>query len=252
MRKLCYFIFSLSIFLIAFQRSASAQQPAFRVLVVVSLAKDHVKMIDSAKGYLEKIAAENNFQLDFTRDSSQINDSNLANYQVFIPLHLAPFDMSYQQQAAVEKFVEGGGGWVGIHAAGLSGKRFLRPGMIYWQWFEDFMGGVSYSPHPAFQKGRLMIEDRNHPVTRNLPASFELGDEWYEFDKSPRGNAHILATADESSYHQNKPMGDHPLIWVNEKYRRMVYIGIGHDPSVWTLPEFETLIRDAILWAASK
>lgn len=252
MRIIRLLAFSVLIFLLACQCKLEAQQPTFRVLVVVSLAKDHVRMIDSAKGYLEKMAAMNHFQLDFTRDSSQINDSNLAKYQVFIPLHLAPFDMSYAQQAAVEKFAEQGGGWVGIHAAGLTGKRFLRPGMIYWQWFEDFMGGISYSPHPAFQKGRLIIEDRNHPATRNLPQSFELSDEWYEFDKSPRPNVHVLASADESSYHQNRPMGDHPLIWVNEKYRRMIFIGIGHDPSVWTLPEFETLIRDAILWAASK
>jgi len=243
-------LFFVLVFILTGFSGVRAQHP-FRVLVVVSLAKDHVKMIDSAKHYLEEIAAKNNFIVDYTRDSSLINDSNLARYQVFVQLHLAPFDMSYAQQAAVENFVKRGGGWVGIHAAGLTGKRFLRPGMIYWQWFEDFMGGISYSPHPAYQKGRLIIEDRSHPVTKNLPASFEISDEWYEFDKSPRNNVHVLATADESSYTQNKPMGDHPIIWINEHYHRMVYIGVGHDPSVWTNPDYVTLVTNAIEWAAT-
>ena len=63
---------------------------------------------------------------------------------------------------------------------------------------------------------------------------------------------HVLATADESTYKQNIPMGDHPLIWTNEKYRRMIYIAIGHDASLCENADFQTLIRDAILWAGSK
>jgi len=47
-------------------------------------------------------------------------------------------------------------------------------------------------------------------------------------------------------------MGDHPIIWTNEKYRRMIYIGIGHDPSVFTNQSYVILLRDAILWAGSK
>ena len=76
-------------------------------------------------------------------------------------------------------------------------------------------------------------------------------DEWYEFDKSPRPDVHVLATADESSYKQNKPMGDHPIIWTNEKFDRMIYIGVGHDASVCANAAYAILIRDAILWAAS-
>ena len=159
--------------------------------------------------------------------------------------------MPAAQQAAVQRFIEQGHGWVGIHAAGLTGRQFLVAGMHYWQWFEDFLGGVVYSPHPRYQKGTLIIEDHTHPVTRNLPAKMEISDEWYEFDHSPRGRVRVLASADESTYKQNKPMGDHPMIWVNEHYRRMVYIAIGHDPYLCSDPDYEVLIRDAILWAGS-
>jgi len=46
-------------------------------------------------------------------------------------------------------------------------------------------------------------------------------------------------------------MGDHPMIWVNQHYDRAVYIGIGHDTTACTDPNFTILMRDAILWAAS-
>jgi type 1 glutamine amidotransferase len=208
--------------------------------------------MEAAKPFLQKIAKENNFIIDISDDSSLINDKNLSRYDVFIPLHLAPFDISYSQQDALQRFIEGGKGWVGIHAAGLTGKMFIKPERKYWQWFEDFLGGVEYSPHPAFQRGVLQIEDSRHPVTRNLPARFEIPDEWYEFDKSPRGHVRILATADESTYKQKKTMGDHPLIWTNEQYKRTVYIGVGHSPELCNDPNFAILIRDAILWAAGK
>jgi type 1 glutamine amidotransferase len=232
--------------------SSMTQPPAFKAIVILSRAADHAKMMASAGPFLEKMALENNFVADITDDTSKLNDDNLGRYQVVIQLQQAPFDMSVGQQAALQRFIERGGGWVGIHAAGLTGKQFISPSKSYWQWFEEFMGGVVYSPHPAFQKGTVVVEDRQHPATKNLPARFEVSDEWYEFDKSPRPSVHVLATADESTYKQNKPMGDHPIIWTNPKFRRMIYIGIGHDASLWRDDNYFKLVRDAVLWAAQK
>jgi type 1 glutamine amidotransferase len=250
-----YSNFSKSYLLIAiaicFAGKSNSQSVSFRALVIASADKDHAKMIAVAEPFFNRIAAGNNFSVVFTKDTSVLNDSSLANYQVVIQLQLAPFDMSYSQQAALQKFIQQGRGWVGIHAAGLTGKSFLAPGTVYWQWFQDFMGGILYSPHPAFQKGTVIMEDRTHPATKNMPAQFEISDEWYEFDRSPRRDVHVLARADESSYKQNKPMGDHPIIWTNEKFDRMIYIGVGHDASVCTNAAYTILIRDAILWAAS-
>jgi len=223
----------------------------FKVFTICSTAKDHLVMIARARPFFEQLAKDNNFDIDITTDTSLVNNDNLKKYQVFLQLHEAPFDMSYAQQAAIRSFIESGKGWVGIHAAGLTGTQF-HPNDIYWQWFEDYFGGVTYSPHPKFQKGTVIVEDRTHPVTRNMPERFEISDEWYEFNKSPRPNVRVLGTADESSYTQNKPMGDHPIIWTNEKFRRMIYIGVGHDSSVCSNPAWATLVRDAILWAGSK
>src|SRR5579872_5472443 len=147
----------------------AAHAQSFRVLVVASRAKDHQQMIAAARPFFQKMAAENDFDLDFTDDTSRINPANLAHYQVFVMLHLAPFDMSYAQQEALQQFVEQGKGWVGIHAAGLTGRQFLARDTRYWQWFEDFLGGIVYSPHPAYQHATLVVEDREHPAMRHVP-----------------------------------------------------------------------------------
>lgn len=245
-----FFIVSL---LLTFAAAYSQQKPKFRVLVVASDAADHVRMITAARPFFTELGRENGFAVDFTDDSSIINDLNLSRYAVFVMLHLAPFDMRPEEQAALQRFIEQGKGWVGIHAAGLTGQTFGNARkQPYWQWFEDFMGGITYSPHPAFQKGSLIVEDRDHPATKGLPERFEISDEWYEWSESPRANVRVLAVADESSYKQNKVMGDHPLIWTNEKYPKTVYIGVGHDPSVLVNKDYVMLLKNSILWAASK
>lgn len=242
---------TFALILLAAVLLAPAKRPAFKVLVGLSRAKDHLKMMAAAKPFLEKMAAENNFEVTITDDTSVINDKALKQYSVFVQLQLASFDMSYAQQEALQKFIERGNGWVGIHAGGLAGSMFKFEKRKYWQWFEDFVG-TGYSPHPAFQQGTLVIEDKNHPVTRGLPDRFEIADEWYEFERNPRPQVHVLATADESTYQQKKPMGDHPMVWVNEQYKKMVYIAIGHAPELCSDKNFETLVRNAILWAGDK
>jgi type 1 glutamine amidotransferase len=232
--------------------NAFAQKSKFRVLVLASRAADHVKMMAAAQPFFAKLADDNGFSVDYTDDTSKVNTSNLRNYEVFVMLQLAPFDMSYAQQDALQKFCEEGKGWVGIHAAGLAGKQFLGTNARYWQWFEGFMGDITYSPHPKFQTATVIVEDRKHPATRHLPATFSISDEWYEFNKSPRDKVRVLATVDEGTYKQNKPMGDHPIIWTNEQFRRMIYIGIGHSPDDLTNKDYIALMHDAIIWAASK
>lgn len=253
-------IFPVLILLVFFLAGADAVRgqvnpasgpPAFRVLVMASRVRDHGKMIDASQPVLRQMAADNHFDLDFTDDTSLLNDINLAHYQVIVILQLAPFDMSYGQQEALQRFVERGGGFVIIHAAGLTGRQFLAPGTRYWTWFEELMGGVLYSSHPPLQTATVVIEDHKHPVTRHLPITFPLSDEFYEFDHSPRNNVHVLASVDEHSYHPNKPSGDHPIVWTNQQFRRMIYIAMGAYPSSLQDTNYRILLRDAIRWAAS-
>ena len=70
---------------------------------------------------------------------------------------------------------------------------------------------------PQTAKGHnIVIEDRTHPITAQFdPKNSKYLDEWYEFNKNPRPNTHVLGVADEQSLGQikSKSMGDHPMIW---------------------------------------
>jgi type 1 glutamine amidotransferase len=247
-------IFYAMLLLIAFSCKNAANEPGdgFKVLAIASTAADHAEMIAEAETLLAKMAGDNGFEIVVSTDTSLISEENLAAYRVFIMLQLAPFDMSARQQAALQRFIDRGNGWVGIHAAGLTGKQFYADSSQYWMWFEHLMGDVVYSPHPELQTGNVTVEDTGHPVMEGLPHEFSLSDEWYEFDKSPRSpNIHVLATADEKSYTPAKPMGDHPMIWINEDYERAIYIGIGHNAEACNNPNFARLLRNAIVWAAN-
>lgn len=223
-------------------------QAPFKVFMIASKAADHLATSTAAKAAVEKLGTDNGFTVDYTLDTARISDAVLDGYQVFFQQHLAPFEFSTPRRAAFEKFVASGRGWVGVHAAGLVQPAWGN-NKPYWQWYEDFFGGIRYVDHPALQDGKVVFEDRTHPVTKNMPASFTIKDEWYEWDGNPRARVRVLGKADETSYKPLKSQGDHPIIWSNEKHPKMIYIGVGHDVSVWSHPEYLKLVRDAILWA---
>jgi type 1 glutamine amidotransferase len=231
-----------------------AMAAPFKVLMIAAVAPDHTPMTGVARTALAKMGADNGFTVDYSADTSLINDTDLARYQVLLQMHLAPFEMSLKQRAAFENFVRSGKGWVGIHGAGLIiPSSYVKRNYPDWELYARLFGGITYVTHPALQNGTVLVEDRGHPATRNLPASFAIKDEWYEWDKSPRPgpNIRVLAKADEKSYSQVKSMGDHPLIWTDTEFQRALYIGIGHDSSDWSNANFNTLVRDALIWAAS-
>ena len=219
--------------------------------MIASPSGDHMVSSLAAKAAMIKMGQANGFTVDFTTDTGLINDATLAPYRVFFQMHLAPFEFSLSAQKALEKFIAQKKGWVGIHAAGLVQPDWQPANVPYWKWYEAFFGGVKYVTHPDLQMGNLIVEDRFHPATRSLPAAFQVKDDFYEFSGSPRGRVHVLISADEKSYSPVKPMGDHPLIWTNPDFARMMYIGVGRDSSVWNNAGYSNLVRDAVMWAAT-
>ena len=132
---------------------------------------------------------------------------------------------------------------LGADQAGLTGKQFLAPGTPYWQWFEDLMGGHRlFAPSRDSDGVRSLLEDRRPSCDAELcPRRLRFGTSGMSSTRARPRHVYVLARADESTYKPNKPMGDHPMIWTNETYRRALYIGIGHDPTICTDPQFRHL-----------
>lgn len=206
--------------------------------------------------WLNQLAADSNFSVDYEQNTNDFSDSFLSQYQLLIQLDFVPYGWKDEAKNAFKKYIEEGkGGWVGFHHASLLGD---FDGYKMWPWFCSFMGGIQFKNYIAdFALGTVQIEDTTFPVFKNMPRRFIINkEEWYTYDKNPRPNVHVLASVDESSYKPdtiNIKMGDHPVIWTNDKVKaKNIYIFMGHGPDLWDNPAYTTLVKNAIFWAAKK
>ena len=235
--------------------SFSTAKPKFRALVMYENGGHHVAYSKAAKIWLDKLAADSGFAVDYITNTANIDDAFLNKYRLFIQLDYAPYAWKEKAVEAFQKYIEEGrGGWIGFHHATLLGE---FDGFPMWNWFHDFMGGIRWKDYIGdFASGQVHVEDTIHPVMRGVPVSFAVQtEEWYTYDKSPRPNVHVIASVDESSYipASEKKMGDHPVIWSNTHFKaRNIYIFMGHSPDLFNNPAYVTLFKNAISWASKK
>jgi len=222
-----------------------------KVLVLTERGGQHGGFTDAGLRWLAAEGAKGNFSITEINNARNITEAYLSQFSLVIQLDFPPYTWPKEAEDAFVKYIEEGrGGWIGFHHATLLGE---FDGYPMWQWFSDFMGGVRFKNYIApLANGTLIVEDKQHPVMKDVPASFVVpDDEWYTYDKSPRPNVHVLANVDESSYTpaSDIKMGDHPVVWVNEsKKARNVYFQIGHSSKLYETEGFTTMFRNAINW----
>src|SRR5712664_4037842 len=228
---------------------AFSQQTPFKVLAFYStkVEPDHLLFAEGALKFFSDLAAKNNFTFDSTGNWDDLNNLNLAKYQLVVWLNDEP--SKADQKRAFQKYMESGGAWLGFHVAAYNDKD------SNWPWFVDFLGGGvfhtnSWPPLPA----QLTIDDPSHPVAKNLPTTFQSPDnEWYIWKPSPRLNksVRVLLTLASSNYpigfKDVLTSGDLPVVWTNTKYK-MLYMNMGHGDKIFASPIQNKLIEDATLW----
>lgn len=226
-----------------------------KVLVLTERGGQHGGFTDAGLKWLAAEGAKGNFSITEINNARNITEAYLSQFSLVIQLDFPPYTWPKEAEDAFVKYIEEGrGGWIGFHHATLLGE---FDGYPMWQWFSDFMGGVRFKNYIApLADGTLIVEDKQHPVMKDVPASFVVpDDEWYTYDKSPRTNVHVLANVDESSYTpaSDIKMGDHPVVWVNEsKKARNVYFQIGHSSKLYETEGFTTMFRNAINWTLER
>ncbi|PSL06993.1 PKD domain-containing protein [Haloactinopolyspora alba] len=193
---------------------------------------------------IEQLGAEHDFQVDATEDSAAFTDDNLAQYDVVVWLSTTGDVLNADQQAAFERYIADGGGYAGIHSASDT--------EYDWAWYGDLVGAY-FAGHPAQQDATVKVEDPAHPSTQHLDPAWDRFDEWYNYQANPRGDVHVLASLDESSYDAGGgAMGsDHPISWCqNFDGGRSWYTGMGHTVDSFSEPEFLEHILGGIETAA--
>lgn len=215
--------------------------PNPRVLVFSKTAAfRHDSIPDGAKA-IQHLGRKHGFSVEATEESSAFTSENLSKFNCVVFLSTTGDVLDNAQQSAFEKYVEGGGGYVGIHAASDC--------EYDWPWYGKLVGAY-FEGHPAIQQAFIKVEDRAHPSSNFLPNNWTRVDEWYNFKANPRQNVRVLASLDESSYQGGK-MGDHPIMWCHEVGNgRSWYTNLGHRNETFQEEIFLKSLYEGILWSS--
>jgi type 1 glutamine amidotransferase len=223
--------------------AAQTTKATFAVLVFSKTAEFRHDSIADGIAAIRALGAEHGFAVDATEDAGRFSDAALARYKVVAFLLTTGDVLDAAQKAALERYVRGGGGFVGIHSASDTEHRWPWYGRLIGTWFKN---------HPRMiQRATVRIEDPDHPSTVNLPRDWERIDEWYNFVSNPRGAVHILARIDEATYFGGAMGTDHPIAWCRNVDRgRSWYTAMGHTRESYAEPLFRRHLLGGIESAA--
>lgn len=225
---------------------APAPRTLSNVLVFTRTSGYRHDSIAAGVAALQSLGQANGFAVQQSEDPAQFNDQTLSAFQVVVFLSTTADVLDAEQQAAFERFIAAGNGWVGVHAAADT--------EYDWPWYGGLLGGDAwFLVHPAIQTAELQVEDTSHPSTAHLPASFMLQDEWYNYRSNPRPEVSVLLRLNEASYQVGEgAMGaDHPIAWFHEYAGgRAWYTGLGHRIELYSDPRFVEHLLGGIRWAA--
>lgn len=212
--------------------------------------------VEAAHARLVEIAGHNRWSIVATDKGGAFTPSTLRKFDVVVWNNVSGDVLTVAQREAFKRYIERGGGFVGLHGSGGDPVSF-------WDWYVDALVGARFAGHPMnpqFQQARVRLTVGANGIGSGLPTDWQMKDEWYSFKRSARDNgATVIAVLDETSYSprdmtgKDLRMGDHPIVWTRcLENGRAFYSAIGHLPESYSEPNHQTLLEQAILWAAGK
>lgn len=210
------------------------------ILVFTRTKGFYHQSIPTGSAAIRKLGQENNFIVDTTGDPRYFVQDSLKNYAAVIFLNTTQNVLNGDQQVAFERYIQSGGGFVGVHAAADT--------EYDWAWYNKLVGAYFLS-HPKIQKAIVQVVDSTHPSTSFLPRKWERTDEWYNY-KSINADIKVLATMDETSYQGGQNGNNHPIAWYHAfDGGRAFYTGFGHTNESYSDPLFLRHLLEGIKYA---
>lgn len=219
-----------------------AHKKNYRVLVFSKTAGFHHDAIPDGIAAIQKLGMENGFAVDSTTDSTKFNPDNLKKYNAVIFLSTTQNVLGDAEQAAFEKYIQAGGGFVGVHAA--------TDTEYDWPWYNKLVG-AQFKSHPKQQDAVLNIVDTSFIATKHLPHVWKRWDEWYNFKSLQLdNNVHVLITIDENSYQGGENGSFHPMSWYHSfDGGRAFYTELGHTKESYQDPLYLQHLLGGIMYA---
>ena len=133
------------------------------------------------------------------------------------------------------------------------GLVLIHPGLWYnwpdWPEYNRVLIGGGARGHDKEGDFEFNVDQADHPVMKGLPANIKMNDELYYSKFETNGTpVEVLATAKNTTNGKT-----YPSVWIVKHPRaRIVCIAPGHAAKTHELPAFQTLIKNAVAWAAEK
>jgi cytochrome c len=224
-------------------RTARIILPKAKLLVFSKTKGWHHTSIPFGIKAVLKIAQEKNYTADTTVNAEDFNDENLKKYDAVIFMSTTGNVLNAEQQAAFERYIQSGGGYVGVHSAADT--------EYDWPWYGNLVGAYfeSHPNNPNVRNAKVVVEDKKHPSTSMLPDTWERKDEWYNY-KSIYSGIKVLMTLDESTYDGGTNGAVHPISWFHEyDGGRAFYTGLGHTDETYSDPMYLQHLAGGIKYA---
>jgi type 1 glutamine amidotransferase len=213
----------------------------YQVLVFSKTAGFRHDSIPAGIQAIRELGAANGFTVTATEDGNVFTAAQLAAYKAVVFLSTTGDILNDTQQTAFQSYINGGGGYVGVHAAADTEYGWPFYGQLMGAWFNS---------HPAIQQVTARVEDRTHQSTAHLGTTWVRTDELYNYSTNPRPNVHVLINLDESTYSGGN-MGDHPIAWYHSVGSgRSFYTGFGHTIESYSEQAFRQHLLGGIQYAA--
>ncbi len=209
-----------------------SQKKMPRILVFSKTTVFRHESIPAGKQAFLDMGAKYGFQVDTTENDSAFFEENLKRYDAVVFLNTTGDVLNAEQQNHFERYIQAGGGYLGIHAATDTEYGWPWYGKLVGAYFKDHPG------NPNVQEGEYYVVDRNHAACDSLPDRFKRTDEFYNF-KQMNPDIKPLVNIDESTYKEGNMGENHPMSWYHEyDGGRSFYTAMGHTIEAFTEPLF--------------
>ncbi len=230
--------------------AAHEKAGAGKHLLVVSLTKGfHHSSIPLGEKIIEGLGEKSGlWDVDYVRTDEEMAQKmtreGLRKYDAVV-FNNTSGELPLPDRQAFLDFVRDGKAYIGIHAATDSFRDLGdQPG------WKDYirMVGAQFTTHGAQSEVMCIVEDRNHPATRDLPAQFKVHEEVYQFKDFSRDRMHGLITLDK---HPNSNLpGDYPIAWCRTEGKgRVFYTALGHREDLMNGDLYHKHLSGGIRWA---
>jgi type 1 glutamine amidotransferase len=192
---------------------------------------------------ITELGPAHRFAVEATEDPAMFADATLRRFSAVVFLNTTGDALDDAQQASFERYIRGGGGFVGVHSASDT--------EYDWPWYGRLVGAY-FKRHPRVQEAKVNVVNRDHISTKCLPPVWSRTDEWYDFREPPKGPT-ILMTLDETSYKDGSMGSFHPVAWYHKfDGGRAFYTALGHTNESYADPAFRNHLAGGIIWAATR